>query len=64
MTLTVTPNQFEAESIVNMLQLEGIRSMMRAADMISNSNGGLSGRMAVLVMPSDLEDARAILGSA
>lgn len=64
MTLTVTSNQFAADTLVNMLELEGIRTMVRSADMLTHMNGGLSQRMAVFVMPSDLEAARAILESA
>lgn len=63
MTLTVTNNQFEADALVNMLELEGIRSMVRSADMLTHMNGGLSQRMAVLVLPDDLEAAKAILDS-
>lgn len=63
MTLTVTPNQIEADALVNMLQLEGIRAMTRSADMLTHQNGGLSARMAVLVMPSDIEAARELLNS-
>lgn len=61
MTLTVTSNQFAADTLVNMLELEGIKTMVRSADMLTHMNGGLSQRMAVFVMPSDFEAAKAIL---
>lgn len=64
MTLKVTNNQFEADALVNMLELEGINSMVRSADMLTHMNGGLSSRMVVLVLPSDLDAARALIESA
>ncbi|MFT4048964.1 MAG: DUF2007 domain-containing protein [Solirubrobacterales bacterium] len=63
-TLTVTQNQFEANALVNMLDLEGIPAMTRAADLVTTTHGGLSGRMVVLVWPRDLEAARALMTSA
>lgn len=59
--LTVTSNQFAADAIANMLQLEGIRTYVRAADALNHMNGGLSQRKDVLVFPDDLESARALL---
>ncbi len=60
--LTLAANPAEAELIRSLLQTEGIESMRRQTDFGAGTMDGFSGgQQEILVEPSDLESARALI---
>jgi len=60
--LTLATNPAEAELIRSLLQTEGIESMRRQTDFGAGTMDGFSGgQQEILVEPSDLESARALI---
>jgi hypothetical protein len=61
--LTVVRNEVEAEQVRSILRFEGIESMQRATDFGAGSLDGIAAyaEREILVRPSDLETARALI---
>jgi 5,10-methenyltetrahydromethanopterin hydrogenase len=64
--LTIVPNEFSAETIIALLQTEGIESVQKKTDLaagMADASSSAFGPREVLVRPEDLERARDLIGT-
>jgi 5,10-methenyltetrahydromethanopterin hydrogenase len=62
--LTIVPNEFAAETIIALLQTEGIESVQKKTDLaagMADASSSAFGPREVLVRPDDLERARDLI---
>ena len=62
--LTIVPNEFVAETIIALLQTEGIESVQKKTDLaagMADASSSAFGPREVLVRPDDLERARDLI---
>ena len=62
--LTIVPNEFSAETIIALLQTEGIESFQQRTDIaagMADASASSFGPREVLVRPDDLERARELI---
>jgi hypothetical protein len=64
--LTIVPNEFSAETIIALLQTEGIESVQKKTDLaagMADASSSSFGPREVLVRPEDLERARDLIAT-